>query len=197
LSDHLDAPSVRISDSGMFVNDTVSRVFISETVSNLLEGDITLEITLRRLAVLANETISGSDMAAANTMVAGRPRTAGVTDDLASEVDDLQYRPGAGPCLDAVRDQTVVRVDSTETDQRWPAFSLAAAAKGSLSFPPVVHHQGIGALNCYSRIAAGFSADDECVGSTIAVAAAIALAYWDARHPVEGLGPAVPSRPTT
>jgi transcriptional regulator with GAF, ATPase, and Fis domain len=139
-------------------------------------------------------------MAAANTMVAGRPRTAGVTDDLASKVDDIQYRPGAGPCLHAVRDQTVVRVDSTETDQRWPAFSRAAAAKGilsSLSFPLVVHQQSIGALNCYSRIAAGFSADDECIGSTIAAAAAIALAYWDARHHVKGLGLAVPSRPTT
>jgi hypothetical protein len=139
-------------------------------------------------------------MAAANTMVAGRPRTAGVTDDLASEVDDIQYGRGAGPCLDAVRDQAVVRVDSTETDQRWPEFSRAAAAKGilsSLSFPLVMHHQGIGALNCYSRIAGGFSADDECIGSTIAVAAAIALAYWGARHHVKGLGLAVPSRPTT
>jgi hypothetical protein len=36
-----------------------------------------------------------------------------------------------------------------------------------------------------------------CIGSTIAVAAAIALAYWDARHHVEGLGLAVPSRQTT
>lgn len=185
-----DAPSVCVTDSRVFVGDTVSRVFISETVSAVFVGDATLEGTLRRLAVLANQAMSGSDMVSVTTLVAGRRRTVGFTDDLASQVDDLQCQSGVGPCLDAVRRQTVIRVDSTENDQRWPAFRRAAAARGilsSLSFPLVVHHQGIGALNCYSRTAA-FSADDERTGSAFATAAAIALAYWDARHQGERLG---------
>jgi hypothetical protein len=89
------------------------------------------------LAVLTNETVSGSDLVSVTTLVAGRPRTAEFTDDLASEVDDLQCQLGVGPCLDAVRYQRVIRVDSTESG-RWPA-----AAKGivsSLSFPLVVDH---------------------------------------------------------
>jgi len=146
MSDHSDAPSVRITDSRLFVSDTVSQVLISETVSRVLVGDTTLEGTLRRLAVLANETIEGSDTVAVTTLVTGRPRTAGFSDGLASEIDDIQCRSRVGPCLDAVRCQRVIRVDSTETDQRWPAFMRAAAARGIasiLSFPLVVHHQGL------------------------------------------------------
>jgi hypothetical protein len=51
-------------------------------------------------------------------------------------------------------------------------------------------------LNCYSVTAAGFSADDERTGSAFAAAAAIALAYWDARHLGERLGLA-PQSPAT
>lgn len=185
-----DTPSVCIGDSRVFVGDTVSRVFLSETVALVFAGDATLEGTLRRLAVLANQAMSGSDLVSVTTLVAGRPSTAGFTDDLASQVDDLQCQSGVGPCLDAVRRQTVIRVDSTEKDQRWPAFSRDAAARGilsSLSFPLVVHHLGIGALNCYSRTAA-FSADDERTGSAFATAGGIALAYWHARHQGERLG---------
>jgi hypothetical protein len=199
ISDHSDAASVCIADSPLCVGDNVSRAFISETVSRVLVGDATLEGTLHRLAVLANDTMLGSDMVAVTTLVTGRPRTAGFTDGLASEIDDIQCRSRVGPCLDAVRRQRVVRVDSIEKDQRWPAFIRAATARGIssiLSFPLVVHHQGIGALNCYSKTLAAFSADDERTGSAFAAAAAIALAYWDARHPDDRLGLA-PQSPAT
>jgi hypothetical protein len=50
-------------------------------------------------------------------------------------------------------------------------------------------------LNCYSR-AGAFSADDERTASAFAAAAAIALAYWDARHQGERLGLALQSPAT-
>jgi hypothetical protein len=199
MSEHSDAPNACVTASRVFVGDTVSRVFISESVAGVFVGDATLEGSLRRLAILANQTISGSDMVAVTTLVAGRPRVTGFTDDLASEIDDLQCRSGAGPCPDAVRQRRVIRVDWTDKDQRWPAFSRAAAARGILSglcLPLVVHHRGIGALNCYSRTPAAFSANDERTASACAATAAIALAYWDARHRGERLGLAVQSRAT-
>jgi GAF domain-containing protein len=196
MSDRCDASSAEVTESRVFVGDTVSRVFISETVSGVFVGDPTLEGTLRRLAVLANETISASDMVAVTTLVAGRPRTAGFTDELASEIDDLQCQSGLGPCVDAARQKRVIRVDWTERDRRWPGFGRAAAARGilsSLSLPLVVHHRGIGALTCYSRTPAAFSANDERTASACAATAAIALAYWDARHQGERSGRAVRS----
>jgi transcriptional regulator with GAF, ATPase, and Fis domain len=199
MSERSDAPNAGLTASRVFVGDTVSRVFISESVAGVFVGDTTLQGTLRRLAILAYQTISGADMVAVTTLVAGRPRTTGFTDDLASEIDELQCHSGAGPCPDAVRQQRVIRVDWTDKDQRWPAFGRAAASRGilsSLSVPLVVHHQGIGALNCYSRIPAAFSANDERTASACATTSAIALAYWDARRQGERLGLAVQSTAT-
>jgi hypothetical protein len=199
MSEHSDAPNACLTASRVFVGDTGSRVFISESVAGVFVGDTTLDGTLRRLAILANQTISGSDMVAVTTLVARRPRSTGSTDALASEIDDLQCHSGVGPCPDAVRQQRVIRVDSTDYDERWPAFSRAAAARGilsSLSLPLVVHHRAIGALNCYSRTTAAFSASDERTASACAATAVIALAYWDARHQGERVGLAVQSPST-
>jgi GAF domain len=193
MSAHSDPPSIAYR---VLVDDAVSPVVMGEPVSRVSLGDTTLEETLRGVAEQANAAICGSDMVAVTTLVTGRPRTAGFTDALAYEVNDLQCRPGVGPCLDAARGQRVIRVDSTEKDQRWPAFSRAAAARGilsSLSSPLVAHHEGVGALNCYSRTATAFSADDEGVAAPFALAAAMALAYWDARHTSERLGLALQS----
>lgn len=160
---------------------------LSESVARAVAvGEPTLAGVLHRLAILANETIAGADMVAITTLLAGRPRVAGFSEDLASEVDDVQRQAGIGPGLDAIRRQEVVRFDSAEKDYRWPAFNRVAAARGifsSLSVPLVVHFQGIGALHCYARRAAAFSSGDERTASAFAAVAAVALARWSCSHP--------------
>ncbi|MDQ6838127.1 MAG: GAF domain-containing protein, partial [Actinomycetota bacterium] len=187
-----DRPAIRTSDPEVLAGEAVARVSIDETVARVFEGgDTTLEETLCRLAVLANETISGSDMVAVTTLLPRRRRAAGFSDARAAEVDGLQRQSDIGPCDDAVRRQRIMRFDSAEKDYRWPAFNRAAAAKGilaSLSIPLVVHHQGYGALHCYSRTAGAFSADDERTASAFATAVAVALVSWDARHRTEHFG---------
>ncbi len=122
-------------------------------------------------------------------LVEGRPGTAVLTDEAAPEIDSAQYETGIGPCLDAFRHGEVLVIDDTEKDERWPPFSEAAAARGirgTLSLPLVVNHEGIGALNLYSRDAAAFDDSDVQVGTAFATQAAIApanaQAYWDAYH---------------
>jgi hypothetical protein len=162
-------------------------------------GDTTLEQKLRGVAELANAAVCGSDMVGVTMLVAGRPRTAASTDDTVSEVDDFQCRSGVGPCLDACADQRVRRVDSTDNEDRWPAFGRAARLRGilsSMSLPLVAHHEGIGALNCYSRTATAFSADDELVAAPFELAAAMTRAYLDARRAGERLGLALQSPAT-
>jgi hypothetical protein len=195
MSGHSDSPSVATA-SPVFVDGTV---VVAETVLRVLVGEITLAETLRGVAELANVAVCGSDMVGVTMLVAGRPRTAVSTDDTVSEVDYVQYQSGIGPCLEACDERQVRRVDSTDNDDRWPAFSRAAAARGilsSMSVPLVAHHQCIGALNCYSRTATAFSADDERVAAPFALAAAMVLAYWDARQVGERLGLALQSPAT-
>src|ERR1700730_13174380 len=102
MSDHSDGPSVRITTlSRVFVGDTVSRVFISEPVSRVFVGDTTLEGTSRRAAVLANETISDSDMVGGDRHGAGTAKRGGVYQRSSRrEFDVAEYQSEVAPGLD-------------------------------------------------------------------------------------------------
>jgi GAF domain-containing protein len=66
--------------------------------------------------------------------------------------------------------------------------------------PLVANHEGVGALNFYSRSVDAFSEDDVEVGSQFATQAAIVLAnaqaYWDAHQLNQNLATAMQSRAT-
>lgn len=51
-----------------------------------------------------------------------RPRTLAGTGPAARAVDDLQYRLGEGPCLDAATESTVTMSTDLGSDPRWPRF---------------------------------------------------------------------------
>jgi GAF domain-containing protein len=172
-----------------------------EAMSRFFVGDATLGDTLHRVAELARNTLSGADMVGITMLVEGRTRTAVFTDDTAPQIDAAQYETGIGPCLDAFRHQQVFRIDDMEKDHQWPPFSEAAAAEGiqsSLSLPLLARHEGVGALNFYSRTSAAFSEEDVEVGLQFATQAAIVLAnaqaYWDVRQLAENMAEAMKSR---
>ena len=174
-----------------------------EAMSSFFVGDATLRETLQRVADLACEAVGNTDVVGLTMLVQGRPRTAVFTDDTAPEIDAAQYETGIGPCLDSFRQQQVFRIDQMESDKHWPAFSEAAAAHGiasSLSVPLLARHEGVGALNLYSRSPAAFSEDDVEAALQFASHAAIVLAnsqaYWDAHQLGEDLAQAMRSRAT-
>lgn len=156
-------------------------------ISRFCVGDATLQETLQRVAELSLDAIPSGEVAGITMLVEGRPRTAVFTDEAAPEIDATQYETGNGPCLDAFRHKQVYRIDDVSEDQHWPAFSEAAATHGFgsvMSVPLVAGHEGIGALNFYSRTVQAFSDDDAQVGIAFATQAAMLLAssqaYWDA-----------------
>ena len=166
-------------------------------------GDGTLRETLQRIADLAVEAVPGADMAGMTMLVEGRAKTAVFTDDCCPEIDAAQYETGIGPCLDSFRHQQVYRIDFMEKDRQWPPFSEAAGAHGiqsSMSVPLVARHEGVGALNFYSRSTEAFSDDDVEMGLQFATQAASVLAnsqaYWDAHHLSQSLATAMTSRST-
>ena len=148
-------------------------------LSKFFVGDGTLQETLDRVALLATEAVPAADMVGLTMLVDGRARTAVFTDDDAPQIDSAQYETGIGPCLDAFRHQDIFRIDDTSKDDRWRAFSEAAAPHGvrsTVSLPLVAHHEGVGALNFYSRTSSGFSDDDIDTGLRFAVQAGIVFA---------------------
>jgi len=90
----------------------------------------------------------------------GQPFSAAVSNDLAAQVDELQYWADEGPCLEALRSGTVVQVDDLSQDDRWDRYRLHAFAHGvisSLSLPLLVDGESLGALNLYSATPAAFA----------------------------------------
>jgi len=172
-------------------------------MSRFFVGDATLRETLQQVSDLACAAVGPADMVGLTMLVEGRARTAVFTDEDAPEIDTAQYETGNGPCLDAFRHQHVYRIDDMEKDTQWPAFSEAAAARGvqsSMSVPLMARHEGVGALNFYSRGDDPFSDADVEVGLQFATHAAIVLAnaqaYWDAHQLSEDLLQAMKSRAT-
>ena len=71
---------------------------------------------------------SGLALYASLTMVkAGRPpRTTVATGELPLRVDELQYRTGEGPCLQALEQSDIAHAPDLTTDQQWPTFAKLA-----------------------------------------------------------------------
>ena len=172
-------------------------------LSSFFVGDATMAETLRRVSDLACAAVPSAEMVGLTMLVDGRPTTAVFTDETSPEIDSAQYESGSGPCLEAFRTQQQCRIDDTEDDQRFTAFSEVAAARGIrsvLSMPLVVSHEGVGALNFYSRRPKAFSAEEAEVASVFAAQAGIVLAnaraYWDAHELSQQLTEAMASRAT-
>ena len=170
-------------------------------LSRFFVGDGTLHETLTRVAHHAEEALPVTDITGITMLVDGRATTAVFTDEVAPEIDTAQYETGIGPCLDSFRHRRIFRIDDTTKDDRWPPFSEAAAAFGirsTLSVPLVANHEGLGALNLYSRKPNGFSEEDEVIASQFGAQAAIVLAnaqaYWDAHLLSQNLAAAMQSR---
>ena len=87
------------------------------------------------------------------------------TDDVAHQIEELQYTLGEGPSVDAYRfEQPVIEPDLAHARApRWPVFTplaLEAGARAVFGFPLLIGVVRLGALSLY-RVAAGPLSDDQ------------------------------------
>ena len=59
-----------------------------------------------------------------------KPVTVASSEERAIRLDETQYISGDGPCLSAIRQQTVVHVPDLAHENRWPAYTGAALEAG-------------------------------------------------------------------
>ena len=173
-----------------------------DALSRFVVGEESLEATLQRVIALAQSAIKGADMVGITMLdERGRLATTVFTDGEAPDIDQAQYRSGAGPCVEAFRTGEVIRIDSTDTDIRWPLFATSATDHGIhsiLSLPLVARGSTIGALNVYSRAYAAFDKGVQEIGQLFADQAAVPLAnahrYWETFNLSANLAEAMKSR---
>ena len=115
---------------------------------------------LEELAGLAWEGVPGCDGASVSFVDANRFSTLAATAPRITEIDNVQYREGDGPCVSAIRDGQWVSVQDYRSDARWPAVAAEAVHEGirsSLSLPLLGGTgQALGGLNMYGEAPAAF-----------------------------------------
>lgn len=170
-------------------------------LAHLLVSEESVDTTLERIATLAARTIDDCDAAGVTLVLDGKYVTAAHTDQRTLAVDNGQYQRDEGPCLQAMRDQSVLRCNVEEAEERWPDFVADARANDVRSFlaaPLMLRGESIGALNLYSSKPSGFTALDDVLVALFTGQAAVALAnarmYADAVRLTDQLQEAIGSR---
>ncbi|HUR52211.1 MAG TPA: GAF and ANTAR domain-containing protein [Mycobacteriales bacterium] len=171
-------------------------------MSGLLLSQETVQTMVELVTDLATRTIPSATGCAVSLMdERGRRTTTASTDPMVAAADDLQYELDEGPCMTAWRQQTVVRVDDTVSDRRWPLWAERVQAldvRAALSAPLHAAGEVLGAMKVYSAEPGAFDEADEQLLVRFAAQAAIVLANMQsldtARQLSEGLKNALVTR---
>lgn len=81
-------------------------------------------------------------------------RIVAASDERLRQLEDLQIRHQEGPCISAFDDKELVRAEDLTQDQRWPAFSQAAVARGMravLASPLPYNQDAVGVVAVLSQ----------------------------------------------
>jgi GAF domain-containing protein len=104
--------------------------------------------------------------------VDGEPWTVGSSNDLAAEVDLIQYQVGVGPCLLALREGISTYASDLASDERWGSYGPRAAAHGAascISVPVLVDDSPVAVVKAYSSEVDGLTADQQDTARAVAL----------------------------
>ena len=148
------------------------------SLSRLASGQLELEFLLRRVATYAVQAIPGADGAGLTLLEEDRADVVVATDPFVSEIDDIQYGIGQGPCISAAAEGRHVLSGSLGGDSRWPRFGGRIARLGVhsvVSLPLVTPEGVVGAMNVYAHAKNVFDERAAELGMIFAAPAAIAV----------------------
>ena len=152
---------------------------VMASVADSLHHQAETEDVLRAIVFSARDTIPGAqDVGVSIGHRNGRVETVAATSARVYQVDELQFRLGEGPCVDAVAGRWPAATDELGTDRRWPRYGPRGSRLGiesQLGVRLFDEPQGIAVLNLYSGVVAAFSPDTVHIASLFATHAAHAL----------------------
>jgi GAF domain-containing protein len=149
-----------------------------EGLARLATNRLPLEDLLTRVATYAVQAIPGADGAGLTLLEEDRSDTIVATAPFVTEIDDVQYGMGQGPCISAARDGSTVMSGSLGADSRWPRFGGTIARLGVhsvVSLPLITPDGVVGAMNVYAHAKNAFDDRSVELGEVFAVPAAIAV----------------------
>ena len=176
-----------------------TRLALNELGQLLLAYENTQSV-LQRVVDLVKDAMPAGVETSITLLRDERPTTAAFTAELASELDEMQYVHGHGPCLEAAVGGQVIEIVDGRTEDRWPGYMATFLDHGarSLLAVPVPAAQLAAGLNVYAPDVDAFTDDDREALVAFAAYAGAALtnmdALQDARELAENLQKAMEFR---
>jgi GAF domain-containing protein len=134
------------------------------------------------LSLLGDRCVQTLDVAEAGVMLAapnGELQVVASSSETMRSLELFQLQANEGPCVDCFRSgQPIVNVALSESDGRWPLFTMRAMAQGIHSvhsLPMRLRGRTIGALNMFRTTAGAMREDDVVVAQALADVATIAI----------------------
>ena len=112
-----------------------------------------LASVLQQVSAAAAEILPAGPATSVTVVDSGRAVTVAASAQLATALDEVQYRLGQGPCLTAATSGRRSELVDTRSPRDWPDFATSAVAQGCrsvLSFPLPGRDRVAAALNMYS-----------------------------------------------
>ncbi|HEY8302454.1 MAG TPA: GAF and ANTAR domain-containing protein [Jatrophihabitans sp.] len=142
----------------------------------------TLEELLERALALAVEIVPGCEQSGISLLQNRVVETPASFGDLAAACDKLQEQLAEGPCVTALLEADIIRIDDLGDDPRWPQFSAAATQYGvrsMLACRLATQRDKLGALNMYATTPGAFSEESEAMAAGYAAHVSLALSALD------------------
>ena len=172
-------------------------------LAGIMLSEPDLPSALHRVTELAVTLVPDCQGASLTMYDRGRPQSAAADAEWAGKLDDLQHREQEGPCLDCLREGSVMRVRDLAVDTRFPTYGPRAAERGArsvVSMPLAADGRTVGALNFYSRTTDAFDGSGLALAELLTAHASLAVqaatAYYSNRDLAEQMREAIDSRAT-
>ena len=151
-------------------------------LARLVLAEENTQSVLQRVVDLVKQVMPAGAEASITLLRDEQATTAAFTGELALQLDEVQYRQGYGPCMEAALGGRPVEVTDGRTEDRWPGYMTTFLARGALSSlaVPVTTAQRVAGLNVYAAAADAFTDADRKALVEFAAYAAVALTNMDA-----------------
>lgn len=175
------------TEDGLADTGPLARQFAELTRALLTAGSVA--DVLARVVAAARRVLPAADLISVTLRDEnGEFHTPVETGPAGSEIDQAQYRSGAGPCVESARPDGPALAYSADlrADDRWPEFAAAAVRYGYHSIlacslvPDVEPPRLPGALNVYAGPASAFTPADQDRLLLLSTHASLALATCSA-----------------
>ena len=159
-----------------------------------LDAELTMSSTAELIAEYACLTTAADECGILYSRTRNAWSTSAATSVRVAELHQLQITHGEGPCLDAIRHESMYLCNDARNDKRWPRWGPAAADVGissALCIRLESKNRNLGALNLYAEPPSAFGSPDIAIAKNFARHASIALST---AFTEEGLAIAIDAR---